>query len=192
MAFGSPRKQHIWVVEGYAFSGPFLFWRMAMAKFKTKAEATKCAKSDVPAKLSLAEAHKVFLSRLAETANVSESARTAGINSFDVYAQRSKSAAFRVRWEASLAVGYARLEAELLAEALRGSSPNVSDTTLKSRAQKQKLGLALLAAHKATVRGVKDLPPPRTGSKSQAEAIALVKSKLDIIRGRLIEAGVKP
>ncbi len=155
-----------------------------MPKFVSKKPASKAALDSA--------AMTVFFGRLAETANVSESAREAGVSTASVYARRISAVAFRKRWAAALAEGYARLEAELLAEALRGSSGTVSDTTLKSRAQKQKLGLSLLTVHRASVRGEKAAPPPKTGSKSVPEAKALITAKLDVIRDRLIKAGSKP
>lgn len=47
----------------------------------------------------------------------------------------------------------ARLETELLAEALAPPEPELSDGLAKARLYKQRLALALLAAHRASVRG---------------------------------------
>ncbi len=102
---------------------------------------------------------KVFFDHLALTSNVSASAKAAGINTSSVYRERLKSKPFNERWQIALAAGYARLEADLLSEALIAASGNVSDQTLKSRAQKYRLGLTLLTAHRASVRG--DGAPPR-------------------------------
>lgn len=46
-------------------------------------------------------ARKVFLARLAETCNVSESARTAGISRSAAYAWRDEDPAFAADWEAA-------------------------------------------------------------------------------------------
>lgn len=94
-----------------------------------------------------------FLDHLAETANVSASARAAGVGSSAVYAERRRSPAFREAWAQALAEGYARLETDLLAEALQMASARTADATLKARAQKHRLAIALLNAHRASVKG---------------------------------------
>jgi hypothetical protein len=57
-----------------------------------------------------------------------------------VYRERLRFPAFRAQWQDALAEGYARLEAELLAEALRPASGNLKDITLKSRQMKVRAG----------------------------------------------------
>jgi hypothetical protein len=100
-----------------------------------------------------------FLAHLAVTSNVSDAARTAEVAVRSAYALRRKDATFRDDWHDALCEGYARLEAELLAAALIGPNGNTKDATLKSRAQKYRLGVTLLSAHRATVRGgIKPLP----------------------------------
>ncbi len=101
---------------------------------------------------------KLFFASLSETANVSASARLAGISSNAVYAERRRSPAFRAAWSEALAEGYARLEADLLAEALRAVRGKLADATLKAQAQKQRLGTLLLNAHRASVKTYADTP----------------------------------
>lgn len=96
---------------------------------------------------------KAFLAHLAETANVSASARIAGISGGAVYAERRRLPAFLADWQDALAEGYVRLEADLLAEALQAANGKTSDGTLKARAQKHRLGISLLNAHRASVKG---------------------------------------
>lgn len=130
-----------------------------------------------------ARARKAFLDHLAMTSNVAASARAAGISSARAYALRRRNPGFHDQWQAALAEGFARLEAELLAEALRAVSGKVSEATLKSRAQRQRLGLALLAMHRAAVRGApKQAALP---SESRAALAAKVEAKLLDIRARL-------
>lgn len=100
-----------------------------------------------------ARARTLFLDALALTANVSASARKAGIAAHIAYGLRRRNADFAARWQAALAEGFARLEGELLAEALTASSGTLSDAALKSRAQRHRLGLALLTLHRASVKG---------------------------------------
>lgn len=105
-----------------------------------------------------AATRKIFLAHLAETANVNASARVAGIGSSAAYAERRRTGAFRAEWAEALAEGYARLEADLLAEALQVASGKTSDGTLKARAQKHRLGISLLAAHRSSVKAFTDRP----------------------------------
>jgi len=101
---------------------------------------------------------KAFFGSLSETANVAASARLAGISSNAVYAERRRTASFRAAWSEALAEGYARLEADLLAEALRSVRGTTSDATLKAQAQKQRLGTTLLNAHRASVKSYAETP----------------------------------
>ncbi len=121
-----------------------------MAKFPA-APLAAAPKLAAP-KLSAA-ALSQFLDALATSSNVAASARAAGITAAAVYRRRGHDAAFAARWQAALCDGYARLEEELLAEALLAANGNIKDSTLKARAQRHRLGLALLAAHRAAVRG---------------------------------------
>jgi hypothetical protein len=110
-----------------------------------------------------------FLDILAETSNVSAAARAAGVAGNAMYRERRRNPAFAARWHDALCEGFARLEAELLSEALVAPNGNVKEATLKSRAQKYRLGLSLLAAHRAAVRGAK-LPapvPPKGSAKAR-------------------------
>jgi hypothetical protein len=110
---------------------------------------------------------KAFLANLALTAHVTASARVAGISSSMVYHERLRSADFCAAWHRALCEGYARLEADLLAEALIAASGNVSEKTLKSRAQKYQLGLKLLTAHHASVRSEGLRLPAKTAKASR-------------------------
>ncbi len=130
-----------------------------------------------------ARARKAFLDHLAMTSNVAASSRAAGISAARAYAYRRRTPAFAVLWQAALAEGFARLEAELLAEALRAVSGKVSDATLKSRAQRQRLGLSLLALHRAAVRGAPRQAP--AAADARAALAAKVEAKLRDIRARV-------
>lgn len=94
-----------------------------------------------------------FLDALAESSNITASARAAGLPSNSFYRERRRNVDFADQWHEALCEGFVRLEAELLADALVQPSALVKDATLKARAQKYRLGLALLAAHRAAVRG---------------------------------------
>src|SRR5690606_19900367 len=108
------------------------------------------------------------------------SARKAGISANAMYRERRRNPGFAARWHAALCEGFARLEAELLSEALIAPTGNVKDATRKSRAQKYRLGLALLAAHRAAVRG----GAPAGGAAPRGDAKAKLIAKLEAIRAR--------
>lgn len=117
----------------------------------------------------------LFLDHLAQTANVSASALAAGVKSSAVYAERRRTPAFRDAWALALAEGYARLETELLAEALQSASGRTADGTLKARAQKHRLAIALLSAHRASVKGGAPVAP---SAKPAVPDLATLKAQL--------------
>ncbi|WOF43681.1 hypothetical protein KNJ79_01560 [Sphingopyxis indica] len=128
----------------------------------------------------------VFLDELAASSNVAASARAAGVSANAMYRERRRNAAFAKRWLAALCEGYARLEAELLSEALVAPNGNVKEATLKSRAQKYRLGLSLLAAHRAAVRG--NMPTPAAAATGGAgNAKARLAAKLRAMQARVQE-----
>lgn len=129
-----------------------------------------------------ARARKLFLEHLALTSNVAASARKAGVSSSRAYALKRKNADFARDWQTALCEGFARLESELLAEALRTISGKVSDATLKSRAQKHRLALALLAMHRSSVRGT---AKPTKHADNSAAIAARVEEKLRDMRARV-------
>jgi hypothetical protein len=95
---------------------------------------------------------KAFLSHLSETANVSASARAIDVGTSSIYAERRRSVVFRADWSVALAEGYARLEADMLLDALTSPSAKTTDAMLKARAQKDRLRLALLSMHRTSVK----------------------------------------
>ena len=132
-------------------------------------------KTPVPdARLNM-KIRSLFLDHLAQTANVSASALAAGVKSSAVYAERRRSPAFREAWALALAEGYARLETDLLAEALQTASGRTADGTLKARAQKHRLAIALLSAHRASVKGGAAVAP---ASKPAQPDLATLKAQL--------------
>lgn len=117
----------------------------------------------------------LFLDHLAQTANVSASALAAGVKNSAVYAERRRSPAFRDAWALALAEGYARLETELLAEVLQSASGRTADGTLKARAQKHRLAIALLSTHRAAVKGG---APVAAAAKPAQPDLATLKAQL--------------
>jgi hypothetical protein len=117
------------------------------------------------------ECREIFLAKLADTSNVTASAKAAGHPARRFYDERRKSKPFAAAWHIALCDGYARLESELLAEALRPASGQINDATLKSRAMKIRLGTTLLSLHRTTVRGGRGeavLKPAQTPGEARA------------------------
>ena len=131
-----------------------------------------------------AAARKVFLTHLAESANVSASARAAGVATSAVYAERQKSPEFCALWTSALAEGYAQLEAMLLAEALTLATGNIKESTLKARAQKHRLAQSLLAAHKASVKDSEARSTGKGGAAKSKEMRAELIARLNLMRER--------
>src|SRR3546814_18267618 len=98
----------------------------------------------------------IFLDALAESSNVAASARAADIAANAMYRERRRNPGFAARWHEALCEGFARLEAELLSEELIAPTGNVKDTKLTTRAETYRLGIYLLAAHRAAVREDRD------------------------------------
>jgi len=128
----------------------------------------------------------VFLDELAASSNVAASARAAGVSTNAMYRERRRNVAFAKRWHEALCEGYARLEAELLSEALVAPNGNVKEATLKSRAQKYRLGLSLLAAHRAAVRG-SAAATGGTAMGGAGDAKARLAAKLRAMQARVQE-----
>jgi hypothetical protein len=141
-----------------------------------------------------AGARALFLAELAQSANVTKAAKVADVMSVAIYKLRQRDAAFRQAWQAALCEGYARLEAALLAEALAPAAGRAANTTLKERQQKQRLGLALLAAHRLSVRAEQALSQgkARVGGSAAAPgagtAANQLRTKLDQMDANLASA----
>ena len=126
---------------------------------------------------------EAFLTRLAETSNVSASARAAGMPVSSVYALRRKSPEFRIAWGDSLAEGYARLEASLLETALGKARGAVDPDELKRDAQKHRLALSLLAQHRPSIKAMLPARPtivPRQVKVMIMERVAQMQQRLEV------------
>lgn len=125
--------------------------------------------------------HKLerFLSLLAETSNVSASAREAGLSTAHAYGRRRDDPAFAQRWSDALAEGYDRLEIDLL-ERLR--SGRLEDVDADGNRRKFDVAAAFrcIAAHRETVAREK-------GRKTLSEEIVTMKAinaRIDEMRRR--------
>jgi hypothetical protein len=133
------------------------------------------------------KAQRIFLAQLAQTANVTASAKAAGVTTAPVYALRMKSDDFRTLWHRALSEGYARLEANLLAEALAPAASTMKDSTFKLRQMKIRLGASLFAAHRNTVRGTTPMTPMPLRSRDPKYVRQRLEARFAEMRTRLAD-----
>lgn len=126
-------------------------------------------------------AETLFLDRLAATCNVTASARVAGFSKEAIYRRRARDAGFAERWQAALAQGYARIEMALVAraaDALEGFAPD-PDTPIPAMSVKD--AIAILALHRAAVKGEGNAPGWRARPRALAEVRESILAKLEAI-----------
>ncbi len=133
-----------------------------------------------PNRLSALEKN-AFLAALSEAANVSAAARKAQVATSKIYSERRRMAKFRAQWADALCEGYARLESDLLAEALRKPSAQTSEMMLKVRAQKQRLGTTLLSMHRQSVKA-ENVAKPAAAKREALGFTAQLLGKLMAMR----------
>ncbi|MXO91215.1 hypothetical protein [Pontixanthobacter aquaemixtae] len=117
----------------------------------------------------------LFLDILAETSNVSEAARRAGINPSRAYKLRREEEGFARSWRAALIEGYEHLELDLLARLRSGEA---KDGPRHDNAA----ALRLLALHKDTMAQEN---AQRLGMDSN-RAREIIEGKLEELRQRVI------
>ena len=107
------------------------------------------------------KAQRAFLAHLAETANVAASARKGKLSESTFRRRARADPDFAASWAAALREGYLKLEGEMLARALGGSTKDVWHGGKKVgqvREYNDRIGLALLNLHREAVTG-RDTPP---------------------------------
>lgn len=118
----------------------------------------------------------LFLDTLAETSNVSEAARRAGINPSRAYKVRREESAFRAKWAGALNEGYAHLELETLHRLRTGSDKDDRKYDIAN-------ALRLLTLHRQSVAHARAIE-----SEEDEEAIlASLDAKIDAMRAREAE-----
>lgn len=121
---------------------------------------------------------KTFLAVLAETSNVSASARRAKVDLSTVYRTRRAEPDFAHEWQVALSEGYDNLEMELLRRLRSGDRE--SPTAKSKRKFDNATALRLLAAHRESAARQRAL-----GSQAdEAAIIASINAKLDRMRER--------
>jgi hypothetical protein len=144
--------------------------------FARSAPRKKTAAAPPPRKI--ANKLELFLTRLAETSNVSAAADEAELTTATVYARRRTDPDFARRWYAALAEGYDNLEMELLAHLRSGE-------TAETARRKFDVATALrcLTAHRESVAREKG----RRTLADEVATIAAINARIDMMRLRARE-----
>jgi phage terminase small subunit len=104
-----------------------------------------------------------FVSALAETCNVTQAAREAGVSVSYAYKKRAADAEFRASWIEALGVAYQRLELVLLDRAFNGTEKLLKrkdGSEERMLEYSNQLGLTLLKMHRESVgEASMELPP---------------------------------
>ena len=125
-----------------------------------------------------AEKRTIFLTALAEKANVSAAARLAGMPGLSPYHLRRADLSFAAAWESAIDIGYQRLELLLLRRATYGDHADGEDAPAISTP----LALGLLKARQTIARrGPPNLPVPMYGDDVRRE----LDGKLSALRRRV-------
>ncbi len=121
---------------------------------------------------------ETFIAALAQTSNVSASARKAGVNVSCVYKARRADRAFADAWFDALCQGYDALEMDLLRRLRLGE---LERTGAKSRRKyDNSTAFRLLSAHRETVGREK----ARREDEDEETILASINAKLDAMRER--------
>jgi hypothetical protein len=120
----------------------------------------------------------LFLDTLAETSNVSEAARRAGINPSRAYKVRREESAFRAKWSDALSEGYAHLEMETLHRLRMGIDAGKDDRKFDIAN-----ALRLLSLHRQSVAQTRALE----GEEDEEAILASLDAKIDAMRAREAE-----
>ena len=148
---------------------------------KSRAGAKSAAAKGKRKGPSLAVRKALFIERLRESANVSRSAREAGLSSSTVYGHRTRNAGFARDWDAALAEALDEVESELIERARRGVEKPVyfrGEVVGSVRSYSDTLAMFILKAKRPEVYdrlggGTRD-----PAGMSQEEARAEVMSRL--------------
>ncbi len=132
-----------------------------------------------PPPLKVDKKLELFLTRLAETSNVSASANEADLATATVYARRRSDPAFAQRWFDALAEGYDRLEMDLL-ERLRSGRLEDVDADGNRRKFDASAAFRCIAAHRETVAREKG----RRKLSDEIVTMKAINAKIDAMRAR--------
>ena len=122
-----------------------------------------------------------FLSVLAETCNVTEAARQAGVCLSYAYKRRASNAGFRAGWMQAIGDAYQRLELVLLDRAFNGTEKVVKrrdGSEERMLEYSNQLGLSLLKMHRNTAaEAASEIPAENVGEMREQLVKKLLRLK---------------
>ena len=124
---------------------------------------------------------KKFLARLADSSNVSSSARHAKIDPSTAYRLRRDNSDFERAWQEALYEGYNNLEMELLGRMREGELKPAAGAKRGRRTFDNAIGLRLLAAHREAASRQR----AARAHVSAAEVRASIDAKITAMRKRV-------
>ena len=131
-----------------------------------------------------------FLTRLADTCNVTLAAQEAGVSSSSAYKRRKDNAAFRAAWLEAISTAYQRLELVLLDRAFNGTEKVVkraNGSEERMLEYSNQLGLTLLKMHRDTaIEAQTEYAPDQVEEMRQR-----LFSKVQRLKARASEADLK-
>lgn len=127
---------------------------------------------------------KTFLSNLASSSNVTQSAKLAGISTQTAYEARRTNTEFQRAWFQALCEGYDHLEMETLHRLRIGELKPAAGAKKGKRVFDNANALRLMAAHRQTVAGLK----AEAGEEDEEDILASLDAKLEAMRQRWLAA----
>jgi hypothetical protein len=121
----------------------------------------------------------VFLEKLAQSSNVSLSARAAKVDVSTVYKARRTEGEFARQWFDALCDGYDAMEMDLLHRLRAGAIENAE--AKRKRKFDNASAMRLLAAHRSTVGKIRALRE----DEDEETTLASINEKLDMMRERM-------
>ncbi len=132
------------------------------------------------------EKRELFLAALATSSNVTVSAKAAGLPEASAYRLRRESRDFAAAWQEALCEGYAKLEHMMLERAMKALTNKAEPDAAKTRMEEysNKLAMGLLAAHRASAKGVGPASPSPRARKS-GSAKSRIEARFADMRARI-------
>lgn len=146
--------------------------------------ADRPRRAPAPRPLALKSWSKAFLSHLAATSNVTESAKAAGVSPTTVYDARRADPEFYRQWQQALCEGYDHLEMAVLHRLRMGEVKPAAGAKRGVRTFDNASALRLLAAHResaARQRAIRD-------NEDTEKILASIDTKLERMRQRWLAA----
>lgn len=128
---------------------------------------------------------RIFLDELANTSNISASAKKADVKCSDVYRARRSNAKFAREWRVALCEGYDILEMTMLYRLRTGELKVPSGAKRTVRTYDLATALRLLTAHRESVAAER----ASRGDQSTDEVLASLNARLSRMRKQALAAG---